>query len=127
MNPSTQTAAQAATLTAAAADAATLAVATAAGVAVNAAINAADITTTVGNGISNTVPVLGSVSTLMANVTNFQYNPAMIQASIMQTLTDVTNGSISIVDPTNPFVFAHDATPSVKEIHVVHAASFERS
>jgi len=100
---STSTAADAALATAVASDAATLAVANAAAAAVASAATAAEISVTAG---TTTAPALGAVSTLMANVVNFQYNPAMIQTSIMQTLTDVSNGSISIVDPTNPFVFA---------------------
>lgn len=45
------------------------------------------------------------VNALMKNVNLYQYNPALIQRSVMQTLTDVSDGTIEIVDPTNPFVF----------------------
>ncbi len=54
--------------------------------------------------------VPGAVSTLLANISNYQFNPAMIQQSVMQTLTDVTNGTISVVDPTNPFVFCLESS-----------------
>ena len=100
------TAASAALNTAAAADAATLAVANAAAAATSNATTAAETTTTVGN-----APIIpaGAVSTLMANITNYQYNPVAIQTAIMKTLSDVTNGNISIVDPSNPFVFCLEA------------------
>ena len=100
------TAASAALNTAAAADAATLAVANAAAAATSNATTAAETTTTVGN--APTIPA-GAVSTLMANITNYQYNPVAIQSAIMQTLSDVTNGNIQIVDPSNPFVFCLEA------------------
>jgi len=45
------------------------------------------------------------VNRLIADVTNFQYNPAAIQSAVMRTLDEVSNGTRQIVDPTNPFVF----------------------
>ena len=35
----------------------------------------------------------------------YKYNPTLMQRVILDTLTDVTNGNINIVDPTNPFIF----------------------
>jgi hypothetical protein len=49
------------------------------------------------------------VNNLIANITNYQYNPAGIQSAVLKTLTDATNGNITIVDPTNPFVFCLEA------------------
>jgi hypothetical protein len=46
------------------------------------------------------------VSALVDKFVDLQYNPAGMQRLSLQTLTDVTNGAIEIVDPTNPFVFA---------------------
>lgn len=46
-----------------------------------------------------------SVSALLENITNYQYNPAGIQSTILQVLSDITDGTVTIVDPTNPFVF----------------------
>ena len=45
------------------------------------------------------------VDTLIADVTNYQYNPAAIQTAVLQKLTDATNGTLSVVDPSNPFIF----------------------
>ena len=109
-NSTLTTAAQAATLTAEAADAATLAIANAAALAIASAALSSENTNITGSGVStnNSTPA-GAVSTLMSNVTNFQYNPASIQTAIMKTLSDVSNGTISIVDPSNPFVFCLEA------------------
>ena len=96
---------QAALQTILAADAATLAVANSAAVATMNAATASENTTIVG---STNAPA-GAVSTLLNNVTNYQYNPVAIQSAIMQTLSDVTNGNIQIVDPSNPFVFCLEA------------------
>lgn len=49
------------------------------------------------------------VNALIANAVNFQYNPTLIQSAVMQTLQDATNGTLQIVDPTNPFVFCLEA------------------
>lgn len=46
---------------------------------------------------------------MISNILNYQYNPAGIQRSALQALTDATNGEIEIVDPTNPFVFCLEA------------------
>lgn len=49
------------------------------------------------------------VNSLIQNVLDFQYNPAAIQRAVLQKLTDATNGTLEIVDPTNPFVFCLEA------------------
>jgi len=108
---STTTAVEAALLTASAADAATLAVANAAAAALSLATTDSGNTGSTGTLANNTAPIIpaGAVSKLMDNVTNYQYNPASIQTAILQTLTDVTDGKINIVDPSNPFVFCLEA------------------
>lgn len=50
-----------------------------------------------------------SVNSLLNKVVEFQYNPSLIQRSILETLREVTNGEKTIVDPTNPFVFGLEA------------------
>ena len=85
------------------------AVANAASISTNAAVNASNPNVTVNGTSVSTAAIPGAVSTLVNNITNYQYNPALIQKSIMQTLADVTNGNISIVDPSNPFVFCLEA------------------
>lgn len=103
------TAAEAAILTANEADAATIAVANAAASALAMAITDSGNTGTTGTTNGITVASAGAVSTLMSNITKFQYNPAGIQTAIYQTLSDVTNGQINIVDPSNPFVYCLEA------------------
>lgn len=46
-----------------------------------------------------------SVETLLAQVSNYRYNPSGIQKSVLAMLREVSNGEIDIVDPTNPVVF----------------------
>jgi hypothetical protein len=46
------------------------------------------------------------VNTLMANIVAVQYNPAAIQRLVLQKLSDATDGTLDVVDPTNPFVFS---------------------
>ena len=50
------------------------------------------------------------VNKLLAQALQFQYNPASIQRAVLQTLTDVTEGKIEVVDPSNPFVFLMEAS-----------------
>jgi hypothetical protein len=45
------------------------------------------------------------VKDLIANVLAYQYNPSEIQRAVLKTLSDALDGSMDIVDPTNPFVF----------------------
>lgn len=51
-----------------------------------------------------------SIKSLMANIQTYRYNPGAIQLSILDYLKNVTNGSVDIVDPTNPFVFLLEAS-----------------
>jgi len=51
-----------------------------------------------------------SVAALLNNVIQYQYNPCAIQTAVLQTLSDVTDGKITIVDPTNPFVFSLESS-----------------
>lgn len=46
-----------------------------------------------------------TISELLSNMQNYQYNPALIQQDILDHLDQVTSGSVNIVDPSNPFVF----------------------
>jgi hypothetical protein len=43
---------------------------------------------------------------LMVDVTKYQYNPSAIQQSVLKKLSEATDGTLIVVDPTNPFVFA---------------------
>lgn len=47
-----------------------------------------------------------TVSGVLDNIAAYKYNPAGIQRVILQHLQDVTAGTVDIIDPTNPFVFA---------------------
>ena len=46
-----------------------------------------------------------TVSSILSNIETYATNPAAIQRNIMASLTALTNGTISVVDATNPFVF----------------------
>lgn len=59
------------------------------------------------------------VNSLIADVLNYQYNPASIQSAILQKLTDATNGTLEIVDPTNPFVFCLEAASVLTAANMV--------
>lgn len=50
-----------------------------------------------------------SVQTLIDQIIEYQYNPAAIQRAVLQVLSDVSNGQLEVVDPTNPFVFCLEA------------------
>lgn len=45
-----------------------------------------------------------SISELMANLDRVKYNPSGICRTIFDYMDEVTNGTVDIVDPTNPFV-----------------------
>jgi hypothetical protein len=66
------------------------------------------------------------VNKLLANVLNFQYNPAGIQRAALQTLTDVTDGKIDVVDPTNPFVFLMESSAVMTSAAMMKAESCTR-
>jgi hypothetical protein len=51
-----------------------------------------------------------SVEKLQADITASIYNPASIQKAALSMLKEISNGSIEIVDPTNPFVFLMEAS-----------------
>lgn len=45
------------------------------------------------------------INNLMANLAKYKFNPSGIQRTVLQHLSDISGGSINVVDPTNPFVF----------------------
>jgi hypothetical protein len=51
-----------------------------------------------------------SLSSLMNNILLYKYNPVNIQQVILNYLSDVMNGEVDVVDPTNPFVFLLEAS-----------------
>lgn len=50
-----------------------------------------------------------TISELLSNMQNYQYNPALIQQDVLDHLAQVTSGSVNVVDPSNPFVFGLEA------------------
>ena len=46
-----------------------------------------------------------TISSILSSIDTYATNPAAIQRGIMASLTAITNGTVSIVDATNPFVF----------------------
>jgi hypothetical protein len=59
---------------------------------------------------ASTLAVLPSgsptITDLIANIQQYQYNPAGIQQVAFNYLSEVTSGEVTIVDPTNPYVNA---------------------
>lgn len=51
-----------------------------------------------------------SVETLLAKISEYRYNPAGIQKSVIDMLREVSSGKVDIVDPTNPVVFCLEAS-----------------
>jgi hypothetical protein len=47
-----------------------------------------------------------TIADLIDNILGYQYNPAAIQQVAFNYLNEVTNGTVTIVDPTNPYVHA---------------------
>lgn len=50
-----------------------------------------------------------TISELLSNMQQYQYNPALIQKDVLDHLDAVTSGSVNVVDPSNPFVFGLEA------------------
>lgn len=51
-----------------------------------------------------------AIADLMTNIERYKTNPSGIQRVIFDHLDEITNGSVNIVDPTNPFVFLLEAS-----------------
>lgn len=51
-----------------------------------------------------------SIKTLLGDLTQYRYNPGLIQRRILDHLADITDGKIDIVDPTNPFIYLLEAS-----------------
>ena len=50
------------------------------------------------------------VQNLITNISTYKFNPSGIQRVILDHLKGITNGTVDIVDPTNPFVFLLEAS-----------------
>lgn len=51
-----------------------------------------------------------TLADLLDQVSSYKYNPSAIQRAVLSHLSDIKNGDIEIVDPTNPFVFLLEAS-----------------
>lgn len=51
-----------------------------------------------------------SIAAIMSRLDHYKYNPSGIQRVALETIDEITNGTINIVDPTNPFVFLLEAS-----------------
>lgn len=65
-------------------------------------------------------------SQLMNNIELYKNNPSAIQRTILNYLQNITNGTVDIVDPTNPFVFLLEASTvtsaaAINEVNTVTA------
>ena len=45
-----------------------------------------------------------SISSLISKLTDYRYNPAKSQETIINAIEEANGGTISIVDPTSPFI-----------------------
>lgn len=54
-----------------------------------------------------------TVDSLLASVAEFKYNPAGIQRSVVNMLTEITQGKVTLVDPTSPVVFTLEAAATM--------------
>lgn len=53
---------------------------------------------------------LTNISSRLANISAFKFNPAEIQRAAMLTVRQAMEGTVDIVDPTNPFVLSMETT-----------------
>lgn len=51
-----------------------------------------------------------TIDKLMSNLELYKYNPSLMQRATLDYLSELTNGEVNIVDPTNPFVFLLEAS-----------------
>lgn len=50
------------------------------------------------------------MSTLLSQIDTYKYNPSAIQRTILNHLSNITSGTVNIVDPSNPFIFLLEAS-----------------
>ena len=51
-----------------------------------------------------------SVEKMLSEIIKYKNDPGSIQKTVLNTLVEVSNGTIDVVDPTSPFVFCLEAS-----------------
>ncbi|MBE0438200.1 MAG: hypothetical protein IBX57_00340 [Gammaproteobacteria bacterium] len=69
---------------------------------------------------------MSDIKVLLDKVNEVRYNPAAIQRLSLQTLEEVTNGSLDIVDPSNPFVFMMETAAVIGSSAMANAEALTR-
>jgi hypothetical protein len=67
-----------------------------------------------------------SVERLLQGVAQYRYNPAGIQREVINLLSDITQGAVTIVDPTNPVVFNLEAAATLTSAFMSENALLNR-
>lgn len=67
-----------------------------------------------------------SLTTLKENIDAFRYNPTRIQSAILRMLRDVSNGTLDVVDPSNPFIFLMEAAATIGASTMTESANNNR-
>jgi hypothetical protein len=66
------------------------------------------------------------ISDRITNIEQYKYNPALMQRAALDALSSVSNGTIDIVDATNPFVFALETTAVNTAAFIQHTEAINR-
>lgn len=67
-----------------------------------------------------------TLSILKSNIDAYRYNPTKIQSAILRMLRDISNGTLDIVDPSNPFMFLMEAVATVGASTMTESANNNR-
>jgi hypothetical protein len=51
-----------------------------------------------------------TISNRLGDVSNYKFNPGLIQRAALQRLAEISDGTIDIVDATSPFIFCMETT-----------------
>ena len=67
-----------------------------------------------------------SIAALKDSINEVRYNPAAIQRRVFDTLEQVSNGEVDVVDPSNPFVFLLEASSVLTSASMEEAENLTR-
>ena len=67
-----------------------------------------------------------TLTLLKQSIDQFRFNPTKIQAASLRMLRDVSNGTLDVVDPSNPFVFLLEAASTVGASVMTESATNNR-
>lgn len=67
-----------------------------------------------------------TISSILGNIDKYKFNPAQMQKAALEVLRATTDGSVEIVDATNPFVFAMETTATNTAAFMQHIEALTR-